>query len=91
MVLKTGRDSCLTVEAVATKVFKMGSLLLVDISITMSNTTLMSTTGSRVMVQVRVRDVPAMREEESVLKDISGVGTEKVMMMKLKIIKSMRY
>ena len=91
MVLRTGRDSCWTVEAVATKVFKMGSPLLVDISVTMSTTTLMSIAGSRVMVQVRVRDVPAMREAEGVLKDISGVGTKKVMMMKLKIIKSMKY
>ena len=91
IVLSGLMNSCWTVEAVAVKVFMMGSPLLVDISDTMSTTTLTSTAGSRVIVQVRLRDVPAMREEGGVLKDISGVGTAQVMMMKLKIIKSMRY
>ncbi len=67
--------SCWTVEAVEVKVLTMGSPLLVDISETMSTTTLTSTAGSRVMVQVRVRDAPAMREEGGVLKDTPGVGT----------------
>ncbi len=48
---------------------------LVVISDTMSTTTLTSTAGSRVMVQVRVRGVPAVRGEGGVLRDTPGTGT----------------
>ncbi len=48
---------------------------LVVISETMSTTTLTSTAESRVMVQVRVRGVPAVRGEGGVLRDTPGAGT----------------
>ncbi len=47
----------------------------VIISDTMSTTTLTSTAGSRVMVQVRVRGVPAVRGEGGVLRDTPRAGT----------------
>ncbi len=50
-------------------------LLSVVVSDTMSTTTLTSTAESRVMVQVRVRGVPAVRGEGGVFRDTLGGGT----------------
>ena len=55
----------------------MGSLSVV-ISEIMSTTTLTSTARSRVMVQVRVRGVPAVKEERGVLRDTPGGGTVQI-------------
>ncbi len=65
-----------TTESLAVEVVVMGVVSVVEISHIISTTTFTSITAvSRVMVQVSVSDVPAVRGDGGVVRDTPGVGT----------------
>ncbi len=74
LVLSTGMLRVSTIEPLAVEVLVTGSLS-VEISHTISTTTVKSTALLTVVVQVRVREVPAVRVGGGEDTDTPGVGT----------------